>query len=236
VGSKAAVLEGLSFVPFQGRVDLGEAAQVNFWAIFSGTPPDADAGSVDEGSVDAAGRQQGEQEQQQQGKQQQQQQQQQEEQQPVLLNRSGEAVKQQWTWMYFGREVALAESRWGAEEAASEVLPFILLFTPLRPIENRVHSNTKAITSHHHSYGRTPHPNHTRNPRALPSQFTLKARRYLGPTSMDAEMAFVMANMVRPAGLDDHALLVAALCVSISIVLPCTAMHTYTNQLKHSRP
>lgn len=35
------------------------------------------------------------------------------------------------------------------------------------------------------------------NPRrVLPSLFTLKERRYLGPTSMDAEMAFVMANMV----------------------------------------
>ncbi|KAI8466404.1 MAG: tRNA guanosine-2'-O-methyltransferase [Monoraphidium minutum] len=36
--------------------------------------------------------------------------------------------------------------------------------------------------------------------RALPTLFSLKSRRYLGPTSMDAEMAFVMANMawVRP--------------------------------------
>ncbi|GBF97951.1 hypothetical protein Rsub_10624 [Raphidocelis subcapitata] len=39
--------------------------------------------------------------------------------------------------------------------------------------------------------------------RVLPAQFTLKARRYLGPTSMDAEMAFVMANMAwcRPGSL-----------------------------------
>jgi hypothetical protein len=31
--------------------------------------------------------------------------------------------------------------------------------------------------------------------------FTLKERRYLGPTSMDAEMAFVMANMVTGGGV-----------------------------------
>ena len=39
--------------------------------------------------------------------------------------------------------------------------------------------------------------------RCLPSLFTLKARRYLGPTSMDAEVAFVMANLAwaRPGTL-----------------------------------
>jgi hypothetical protein len=122
MAAKAAVLSELDFVTFQGRVDLSPRADSSFWAILVGDGGGGGGGNGDgsDGGNDAEPS----------GQQQQHEQQHQGQQQP-------------WRYIYFGREVALAQSR------------------------------------------------------TLPSVFSLKQRRFLGPTSMDAEMAFVMNNIVR---------------------------------------
>lgn len=53
------------------------------------------------------------------------------------------------------------------------------------------------------------------------SRYSLKRRRYIGPTSMDAELAFVMANM---AGVGDGSLVLDPFCGTGSILVACRAV------------
>lgn len=53
------------------------------------------------------------------------------------------------------------------------------------------------------------------------TQYSLKRRRYIGPTSMDAELAFVMANM---AGVGKDSLVLDPFCGTASIMVACRAV------------
>lgn len=53
------------------------------------------------------------------------------------------------------------------------------------------------------------------------SKYSLKRRRYIGPTSMDAELAFVMANM---AGVQKDSLVLDPFCGTGGIMVACKAL------------
>lgn len=53
------------------------------------------------------------------------------------------------------------------------------------------------------------------------SKYSLKRRRYIGPTSMDAELAFVMANM---AGVGKDDLVLDPFCGTAGIIVACKAL------------